>query len=92
MSEEAPVLLTPLRVTRKEEPVSLQIFPEELGRKRMVLGAVLGAPIDTVKGPADGIARFLVAELHDKPRGAGGYLDTVEGRVELDGAIVVAPC
>lgn len=80
MSEETPVLVAALRVTRKVEPIPLQVLPEQFGRQRMVLGPVLSATIDTIEGSSDRIAGFLVAELHDLPRDIGAYLDKLQCR------------
>jgi len=74
MGKETPVLITPGGIVREIEPVPLEVLPEEFGRERMVLSAVLRASVDAFQGPSDRIARFAVAQLHGVPRDVPGYL------------------
>ena len=71
VGEEATVLVASRRIVRKVEPVSLEIFPEQFGRQRMVLGPVLGATDRAFEGSSDRIGGFLVEELHGGLKEAG---------------------
>jgi hypothetical protein len=79
VGEETAVLVAPGRVVRNVEPVPLEILPKQLRSQRMVLGSVLDAAVGTLERPSDRVVRLPVAELHDRGKGPGGYLDEVHG-------------
>ena len=68
VGEESPGLIGPRRVVREEEPVALERLPEEFGRQRVVLGAVLSAPFEAFESSAERIIGAGVAYLHTKGR------------------------
>lgn len=78
MGEEASMFIAARWVIGKEETVALEIFPEQLGRQGMILGAVLSASIRYPEGSSDRITRFRVAKLHYRPNDSRGYLAEVQ--------------
>jgi len=86
MGEEAPVLVASWRIVRKVEPVDLEILPEQLGCQGVVEGPVLNAQVGALEGPSNRIARFPMAELHDRPKDPRRYLAEVHGKVTDGGA------
>lgn len=74
MGEESAVLVAARRIMGEIKSIPLEVFPEKLGRKGVVLGPVFGATFRAFEGSSNRVAGFRVTELH-----ATSYWESTSG-------------